>query len=61
MQETEAVELLGQGLDPPMQDAESMGHLVALLDNLPLAIRQASAYIAEMGISAATYPSLLPF
>ncbi len=55
MQEAEAVELLQQGVDPQIQDAESMRHLVTFLDNLPLAIRQASAYMAEMGISAAKY------
>ncbi len=55
MQETEAVELLRQGLDFQIQDVENMRQLVTFLDNLPLAIRQASAYMAEMGISAATY------
>ncbi len=55
MQETEAVELLRQGLNPQIQDAEKMRHLVAFLDNLPLAIQQASAYMAEIGMSVATY------
>ncbi len=57
MEEPEAVELLQQGINSQMRDTESMEKLVAFLDNLPLAIRQASAYMAEMGISAAKYLS----
>ncbi|KAK3383706.1 hypothetical protein B0T24DRAFT_645911 [Lasiosphaeria ovina] len=55
MNQTEAVNLLQCGLGNQRHDTESEGRLVDFLDNLPLAIRQASAYMAEMGMSAAKY------
>ncbi|KAK3939475.1 nucleoside phosphorylase domain-containing protein [Diplogelasinospora grovesii] len=55
MDQTEGVELLQQGLGTQTHDTESMERLVDFLGNLPLAIRQASAYMAEIGMSATTY------
>ncbi|KAK0717692.1 hypothetical protein B0T26DRAFT_854799, partial [Lasiosphaeria miniovina] len=55
MNQTEAIELLQHGRGNQINDAESIRRLVNFLDNLPLAIRQASAYMAEIGMSAAIY------
>jgi hypothetical protein len=56
MSDTEARELVGTGLtDKQMRDTEKTSQLLAFLANLPLAIRQASAFIAKEDISTADY------
>ncbi|KAK4164715.1 phosphorylase superfamily [Cladorrhinum sp. PSN259] len=55
MDQTEAVELLQHGQGSQTDDADSERRLVDFLDNLPLAIKQASAYMAKTRISAARY------
>ncbi|KAK2597338.1 hypothetical protein QQS21_006034 [Conoideocrella luteorostrata] len=56
MSRTEATELLQKNLTAyQTSDIESSMELLGLLANLPLAIKQASAYMAETGITTARY------
>ncbi|RYP16975.1 hypothetical protein DL765_004817 [Monosporascus sp. GIB2] len=56
MSDTEATKLLQIGLkENQISDTESTARLVKFLANLPLAIKQASAYMAKTGISTTKY------
>ncbi len=56
MSRPEAIEMLQKRLDPSqISEAESTAKLLDFLENLPLAIKQASAYIDQAGISIKTY------
>ena len=58
MSRPEAVDLLQQNLAPhQIHDTESMSSLLDFLENLPLAIRQASAYMAKTGMAVPQYLS----
>jgi len=55
MSRAEAVELLEKNLKESQRDTPSTTSLLDFLANLPLAIKQASAYMAKIGISASKY------
>jgi len=56
MNEAEAVQLLQRNLDKSqMHDTVSTTALLDYLTYLPLAIKQASAYMAKTGMSTAKY------
>jgi tetratricopeptide (TPR) repeat protein len=56
MSKIEAVELLQRSLrEDQINDTESMTELLDILEHLPLAIKQASAYMATTGISVTKY------
>ncbi|RYO95239.1 hypothetical protein DL764_007724 [Monosporascus ibericus] len=56
MSDTEATKLLQTGLkENQTSDTESTARLVEFLANLPLAVKQASAYMAKTGISTTKY------
>ncbi|KAI1506280.1 hypothetical protein F5X99DRAFT_129304 [Biscogniauxia marginata] len=56
MSDVEATCLLRKGLkETQIRDMESTRHLLEFLANLPLAIKQASAYMATTGISTTRY------
>ncbi|RYP20805.1 hypothetical protein DL767_009390 [Monosporascus sp. MG133] len=56
MSDTEAIKLLQTGLkENQTSDTESTARLVKFLANLPLAIKQASAYMVKTGISTTKY------
>ncbi|RYP57001.1 hypothetical protein DL770_010782 [Monosporascus sp. CRB-9-2] len=58
MSDTEATKLLRTGLkENQTSDTESTARLLEFLANLPLAIKQASAYMAKTGISTIKYLS----
>jgi len=51
----EATELLEKNVDDSQMDASGMAELLEFLADLPLAIKQASAYMAKTGMSVAKY------
>ncbi|KAM6478280.1 P-loop containing nucleoside triphosphate hydrolase protein [Trichoderma sp. SZMC 28011] len=56
MSQSEAINMLQKGLDPhQMSDAQSLESLLEFLANLPLAIKQASAYMIKTGIAISQY------
>ena len=56
MTNTEAIEMLQTNLDKiQIRDSESTAALLELLMYLPLAIKQASAYMAKTGMSTTRY------
>ncbi|KAI0159859.1 hypothetical protein GGR52DRAFT_582588 [Hypoxylon sp. FL1284] len=56
MNNDEATNLLRAGLkEDQIRDAESITYLLGFLANLPLAIKQASAYMAKTGMSTSKY------
>ncbi|KAI1382616.1 uncharacterized protein F4822DRAFT_100890 [Hypoxylon trugodes] len=56
MNNDEATNLLRAGLkEDQIRDAESITHLLGFLANLPLAIKQASAYMAKTGMLTSKY------
>lgn len=56
MSQSEATNMLQQGLNPhQMGDAQSLESLLEFLTNLPLAIKQASAYMTKTGIAISQY------
>ncbi|KAK4069521.1 uncharacterized protein Triagg1_6945 [Trichoderma aggressivum f. europaeum] len=56
MSRSEATNMLQNGLNPlQMSDSQSLESLLELLSHLPLAIKQASAYMMKTGISISQY------
>ncbi|KAL6826539.1 P-loop containing nucleoside triphosphate hydrolase protein [Trichoderma camerunense] len=56
MSQSEATNMLQNGLGPQqMSDAQSLESLLEFLANLPLAIKQASAYMIKTGIAISQY------
>jgi len=55
MTRAEATELLEKNVDDSQMDASGMAELLEFLADLPLAIKQTSAYMAKTGMSVAKY------
>lgn len=56
MSQSEATNMLQKGLNPhQMGDAQSLESLLEFLTNLPLAIKQASAYMTKTGMAISQY------